>query len=73
MKEFAALHPFAQKEVLYAIFVRVNGNAFGVSKTGIEELLRYVLTANGGTKKRLGKLLLTKRSGVVEWRRDEMI
>ena len=43
------------------------GSTIGLSAGNIAEISRFILEANGGTKKEIGKLALIKKKGIVSW------
>jgi tRNA(Ile)-lysidine synthetase-like protein len=67
VKDFGEKSSFFQKEIIRYIYEQANSGTIGLSEGNIEELLRYVLTANGGTEKKIGNLMLTKRWQEISW------
>lgn len=53
-----------QHELLRCLYERANGSTHGLSTSLIEELDRFLSTRNGG-KKEIGKMSITKKSGIV--------
>ena len=56
VSDFEAVSLFFQKEIVRYLYESANSGTIGLTEGNIEEVLRYILTANGGTKKELGKL-----------------
>ncbi len=70
MGEFEKKSPFFQREVIRYLYEQANSGTIGLSEGNIEEILRYILTANGGTEKKLGHLVLSKKSHIITLTRD---
>jgi hypothetical protein len=51
VKEFGKKSPFFQKETIRYIYENANDGTIGLSEGSIDEMLRFILTANGGTEK----------------------
>jgi tRNA(Ile)-lysidine synthase len=65
VKDFQAQKPLFQKEILRYLYAQANHGTIGLSEGNIEEMIRYILTANGQTLKRLWKLMIRKNKGLV--------
>ncbi len=63
---FQKKSPFFQKEIVRYIYETVNQGTIGLSEWLVEEILRFILTANGGTEKSIGKSVLKKMGNRVE-------
>ena len=60
--DFERKSPFFQKEIIRYLYEQSNSGTVGLSEGNIEEIRRYILTANGGTEKQLRGLKLRKKS-----------
>ena len=68
--EFERLAPILQRTLIERLYSSAHdGSNIGLSSGNIEEIRRFMLEANGGTIKSLGKLELVKKHGVVMWNR----
>jgi tRNA(Ile)-lysidine synthase len=65
VKDFEKKSFFFQKEIIRHLYEEANNGTIGLSEGNIEEILRFILTANGGTEKRVGKLNLSKKGGYI--------
>lgn len=52
---------FFQKEIIRYFYEKAHHGTIWLSEGNIDEFLRFILTANGGTTKEIGKLRLEKR------------
>jgi tRNA(Ile)-lysidine synthase len=67
VKDFGEKSSFFQREIIRYIYEHVNSGTIGLSQGNIKELLRFINTANGGTEKKIGNLMLTKRESKISW------
>lgn len=63
--EFAEKPLFFQKEMIRYLYEQANAGTVWLSEGNIEELLRFILTANGGTQKEVGNLRFSKRKNTI--------
>ncbi len=63
--DFEKKSSFFQKEIIRYLYEKANDGTVGLSEGNIEEMLRYILTANGGTKKVIKNLHLERRWGKI--------
>ena len=61
VRDFEKKSPFFQKEIIRYLYEKANGGTVGLSEGNIEEMLRYIIMANGGTSKEIGKLRFMKK------------
>ena len=65
---FANESPFFQREIIRFLYESANMGTVGLSEGNIEELRRYILTAEGSTVKEVGKLRLEKKkNSIYHW------
>lgn len=64
----ASLPPFLQREFVRYFFEQITGGTIGLSDGNLEEMLRYILTAEGGTYKIIPPIHLTKKHGKITGR-----
>ncbi len=62
---FADESPFFQREIIRFLYESAHMGTVGLSEGNIEELRRYILTAEGSTVKEVGKLRLTKKNNSI--------
>jgi tRNA(Ile)-lysidine synthase len=67
VKEFEKKSPFFQKEIIRYLYEKSNHGTVGLSERNIEEMVRFIREAEGGTEKILGKLYLTKSKSVIQY------
>ena len=63
--EFEKKSLFFQKEIIRYLYEKANNGTVGLSEGNIEEILRYILTANGGTMKEIKNLRLERRKSEI--------
>ena len=63
--DFREKSPFFQKEIIRYLYEQANCGTIGLSEGNIEEMLRYILTADGGTEKVIKNLRLSRRWGEI--------
>lgn len=63
--EFEKKSLFFQKEIIRYLYEKANNGTIGLSEGNIEEILRYILTANGGTMKEIKNLRLERRKSEI--------
>jgi tRNA(Ile)-lysidine synthase len=51
VKDFEKESVFFQKEIIRYLYEKANDGTIGLSEGNIEEMLRFILMANGGTEK----------------------
>jgi len=59
------LHSCLQKEVIRSIYEKANGGTIGLSEDNLEDIFKFLSDRGNYTKKRLKKLQLEKKSGVI--------
>jgi hypothetical protein len=67
VKDFEEKPLFFQKEIIRYLYEEANNGTIGLSEGNIDELLRYILTASGGTDKNLGQLHLEKKGHIISF------
>jgi tRNA(Ile)-lysidine synthase len=65
VKDFRNKSLFFQKEIIRFLYEEANNGTVWLSKGNIEEILRFIITANGGTEKTLWALSLSKKSKTI--------
>jgi tRNA(Ile)-lysidine synthetase-like protein len=70
VEQFEKKSPFFQKEIIRYLYEKANDGTVGLSEGNIEEIVRFILIANGGTEKKLGELVLKKKKNQVSYRHD---
>ena len=65
VQDFEKKSSFFQKEILRYLYAQANHGTVGLSEGNIEEMRRFILTANGGTKKEIKNLRLERRGGKI--------
>ncbi len=63
--DFGQKSPFFQREIIRYLYEKACDGTIGLSEWGIEELRRYILTAEWGTEKSLSNLVLTKKQNII--------
>ena len=63
--DFERKSPFFQKEIIRYFYEWANSGTIWLSEGNIEEIRRYILTANGGTEKRVRGLKMQKQKGMI--------
>lgn len=63
--EFAHKTSFFQKEAIRYLYEKTHQGTIWLSEGNIDELIRFICTANGGTEKRIGKLILKKKTSTI--------
>lgn len=66
--DFEKKSSFFQKEIVRYLYEQANHGTVGLSEGNIEEMRRFILTANGGTKKDLQHLSLWRQKGNIFFR-----
>jgi hypothetical protein len=56
---------FFQREIIRFLYERAHDGTIGLSEGNIEELRRYIMTAEGATVKEIGKLKLEKKKNTI--------
>lgn len=64
---FAEQSPFFQKEIVRYLYETTNNGTVGLSEGNIEEILRFITTAEGGTQKEVHGLFLSKQRQVISF------
>ena len=67
VRDFEKKSPFFQKEIVRYLYEKANGGTIWLSEGNIEEMLRYIIMANGGTSKEIGKLRFMKKWNTIFW------
>lgn len=67
VQAFSNTSSFFQKEIIRYLYEQAHSGTVGLSQWNIDELLRYILTADGGTEKKLWKLILTKAKNIISY------
>lgn len=63
VQDFKKKSSFFQKEIIRYLYAQANHGTVGLSEGNIEEMRRFILTANGGTKKDIQFLSLSRQKG----------
>ena len=62
VSDFEKKSPFFQKEIIRYLYEKANGWTIWLSEGNIDEILRFICTANGSTMKEVGRLKLMKKN-----------
>ncbi len=65
--DFEKKSPFFQKEIIRYLYEKTNGGTIWLSEGNIDEILRFIRTANGGTMKEIGRLKLMKKENRISY------
>jgi tRNA(Ile)-lysidine synthase len=69
-KTFENMSPLLRHTLIEYIYASIWQTTLGLHSRNIIEIERYILTARGGTKKIIGKLLLEKKERRVTWKEN---
>lgn len=64
-KEFEKQSPFLRKEIIRYLYEKSNSGTVGLSEGNINEILRFILSAEGWTRKEVHGLFLLKQHQVI--------